>query len=149
MHAFQTPFSNHAAGAVSGMYRQVGISTGIEDATPHRLVAMLFDGLLESMARARGAMRVGDIETKGVALGRASRIVEEGLKNALNLTEGGSLAQDLHDLYAYVTRRLMMANLHNDVAAVDECYRLIEPLQEAWNEIAGKATVAPHARINA
>lgn len=136
MYASQTPNPRSAAAALSGMYKQVGLSTGVEDASPHRLVAMLFEGLLESLARARGAMRSGDIEAKCMALGRASRIVDEGLKGALNVPAGGAVAQNLDALYNYVSHRLLIANLRNDVAAVDECYRLIEPVADAWNEIA-------------
>lgn len=137
MYASQTPALRSSAAALSGMYKQVGLSTGVEDASPHRLVAMLFEGLLESLARARGAMRSGDIEAKCMALGRASRIVDEGLKGGLDLTAGGAVAHNLDALYNYVSHRLLIANLRNDVAAVDECYRLIEPVADAWNEIAG------------
>ena len=63
------------------------------------------------------------------------RIVEEGLKAGLDLKEGGRLAADLSDLYAYVELRLTQANLRNDLAALDECKRLILPLRDAWASI--------------
>ena len=77
-------------------------------------------------------MRARQIEAKGKAIGKAARIVEEGLKAGLNLEAGGRLAADLDSLYAYVALRLLQANLRNDEAALDECARLIEPLREAW-----------------
>jgi flagellar protein FliS len=122
-----------------GAYQQVHVTTGVDGASPHRLVQMLFEGLLDSLARARGAIAHGNIVVKGEELGRAVRIVEEGLKAGLNVQEGGRLAQDLHDLYAYVTVRLTYANLHNDEAAIAECARLIEPIATAWDEISQKA----------
>jgi flagellar protein FliS len=81
----------------------------------------------------------GAVQTKCRAIGRASRIIEEGLKSSLNLTEGGSLAADLRELYGYVGQRLVHANLHNDGAALDECQRLIRPLRDAWASIAPTA----------
>lgn len=128
------------ANAFAAAYRQVGAETGVAAASPHRLVAMLFDGFLEAVAQARGAMRGGRIDVKGRAIGRAVRIVEEGLRGGLNLKDGGDLAADLNDLYAYLATRLTIANLRNDEQILDECQRLVAPLREAWNAIAGGAS---------
>ena len=130
MNPFSPPRRQAAA-----LYRQVGVESAVSGASAHRLVTMLFDGLLESLAQARGAMRAGQTEAKGKALGRAVRILDEGLRCTLNLEAGGELATDLSDLYAYTTLRLTQANLRNDEAALDECKRLIEPLREAWISI--------------
>jgi len=118
-----------------GAYQQVSVTTGVDGATPHKLVSMLFEGLLDSFAQARGAIRNGNVEAKGQAIVRAVRIVDEGLKAGLNLAEGGRLAQDLADLYAYVVVRLTYANLRSDEEAIAECVRLIEPIASAWNDI--------------
>jgi flagellar protein FliS len=126
-------FSPHAR-----MYSRVGVETGVEAATPHKLVAMLFDGYFESIARAGAALAAGQTELKGREIGRAVRIVEEGLKASLNLSAGGALASDLSELYAYVTLRLTQANLRNDAALLDECRELMKPLHEAWLSIAAQ-----------
>ena len=121
--------------AMSNLYTRVGVETSVDAANPHRLVALLFDGLVESIVQARGALQSGQRELKGRAVGRAVRIVEEGLKAGLNLDDGGPLAADLRDLYAYIGVRLTQANVRDDVAALDECQRLIEPLRTAWAAI--------------
>lgn len=120
----------------SALYSQVGVETRLSAATPHQLVAMLFDGFQEAVAQARGALLGGNLEAKGMAIGRAVRILEEGLRAGLDLRAGGSLARDLDELYGYLTMRLTMANLRNDGAALDECQRLMQPLREAWASIA-------------
>ena len=117
-------------------YRTMAAETGVAAANPHRLVAMLYDGFLEALAEARGAMRAGQIERKGRAVVRAVRIVEEGLRGGLNLDAGGRLAADLDQLYGYVVLRLTQANLRNDEAALDECQRLLQPLRDAWMTMA-------------
>ena len=104
---------------------------------------MLFDGYMEAVAQARGAMRAGQIEIKGRAISRALGIVQEGLRAGLDLKVGGSLARDLDDLYAYVAGRLTLANVRNDEALLDECQRLVQPLREAWASIAPVANAAP------
>jgi flagellar protein FliS len=116
-------------------YRQVGNETAVAAATPHRLIEMLFDGCMDALAQARGALRNGQVEVKGRALSRAARIVDEGLRASLDLRDGGALAADLHALYGYLTMRLTAANLRNDEAAIEECQRLLSPLQEAWQAI--------------
>jgi flagellar secretion chaperone FliS len=121
-----------------GAYRQVGVTTAVDGASPHRLVAMLFEGLLDTLAQARGALRNNNIQGKCDAIGRAVRIIDEGLRAGLNLKEGGRLAADLNDLYSYVTVRLTHANRHNDEQALEECSRLIEPLSRAWAEMASQ-----------
>lgn len=133
--ALTSPFSSRRAVAPGLLYSGMAATTGVVGASPHRLVAMLFDGLSESLARARGAIAQGQIAIKAQALARAVRIVEEGLRPALNLRDGGELASDLNELYAYIVLRLARANLDNDAAAIEECQRLTEPLASAWAAI--------------
>ena len=113
-------------------YARVGVETSVNAASAHKLIELLFNGFMDAIVLARGAMRAKQIETKGKAIGRAARIVEEGLKAGLNLEAGGRLAADLDSLYAYIGLRLLHANLRNDEAALDECVRLIGPLRDAW-----------------
>jgi flagellar protein FliS len=113
-------------------YRMVGVETGVTTGSPHQLVGMLFQGFMDAVAQARGALAQGNIEAKGKAIGRAVRIIEEGLKAGLDAKEGGQLAADLRDLYDYVILRLTQANLRNDVKLLEECRSLIEPLHTAW-----------------
>lgn len=124
-------------------YARVGVETSVNAASAHQLIALLFNGFMDSIVLAKGAMRARQIEAKGKAIGRAARIVEEGLKSSLNLEEGGKLASDLHALYAYVTIRLTTANLRNDEAALDECASLIGPLRDAWISIGPTVEAGP------
>ena len=123
-------------------YKQVGVETGVAAASPHRLIQMLFDGFMDAVSQARGAMRSGQVDLKGRAIGRAVRIIDEGLKASLDIGQGGELAANLNDLYAYATLRLTQANLRNDEGALDEAQRLIEPLRDAWASIAPKTDSA-------
>lgn len=128
----------------TGAYRQVGVETGVASASAHRLVQMLFDGFVDAVAQAKGALANGHIELKCQAVVRAARIVDEGLRSSLDLAGGGALATDLADLYAYITLRLTQANLRNDPRALDECLALMQPLRQAWASIAPQVD-APQA----
>ena len=135
MFASPYPPRSMARAMPGNLYSQVGVETGVSGASPHQLVALLFDGFMEALAQGRGAMRSGQLAAKGMAIGRAVRIVEEGLRAGLDLKAGGSLARDLDELYTYLTMRLTMANIRNDEAMLDECQRLMQPLREAWLSI--------------
>ena len=132
-----TSFALNTRSHPAAAYQRVHLESQISgSATPHRLISMLFDGALEAIAQAKGAILARDVPAKGKAIGRAVAIVEEGLRAALDQKAGGKVARDLNELYNYITRRLTYANLKNDVAALDECVKLLKPVQEAWNAIA-------------
>ncbi|HEX5310324.1 flagellar export chaperone FliS [Aquabacterium sp.] len=139
--------SMFSARNMSSVYHQVGVQTGINGATPHQLVVMLFNGFLDSIGKARAAMAAGQIEAKCEAITKCVRIVDEGLKASLNLQEGGQLAHQLYDLYGYITKRLTQANLHNDPAALEECVRLLTPIREAWMAMAPTADNTPRQTL--
>lgn len=127
-----TPVSARAAFA----YRQVGVESRVDGANPHQLIAMLFDGLLQSLNGARGALARGDVAEKGRLLLKSVRILEEGLKGGLHPSDGGEIAVNLRALYSYSVARLTHANLRDDVAAVEEVVALIEPVATSWAAIA-------------
>lgn len=131
MFAQANPFRAPASQVLSSLYRQVGVQTGVGSASPHQLVLMLFDGLIESIVRARGALQDGDVETKGIAITKAARILDEGLKPALNPI-AGEIATNLGNLYTYLSARLLQAHARNSIEMLDECRRLIEPVRDAW-----------------
>lgn len=133
-----TPAFSRATNA----YRQVGAQSGVENASPHRLIQMLFEGLLQNLNAARGSILRGEVEAKGAQLGRAIRILEEGLKGGLNREQGGELAMNLGALYDYCIQRLTQANLRNDAQAVEEVVSLVEPVAQGWLGIASAPEAA-------
>ena len=127
-----TPVSARAASA----YKRVGAQTSIEGASPHQVICLLFEALLQSLHAARGALARGDIDGKGQAIGKAIRILEEGLKAALDIEAGGELAVNLRGVYNYSILRLTTANLKNDTTLIEEVTQLIVPVFDAWKSIA-------------
>lgn len=133
-----TPVSTRAASA----YKRVGVETAVASASPHQLVALLFDALLQSLQMARSAMARGDLETKGREIGKAVRIIEEGLKAGLDQERGGEIAANLSAVYSYSVRCLTIANLKNDAAQLEEAVGLLEPVADAWKQIKDAAPAA-------
>ncbi|HEY1075608.1 MAG TPA: flagellar export chaperone FliS [Fontimonas sp.] len=116
-------------------YQSVSSVGAVADASPHKLVSMLYAGLLERLASARGALMRGDVGTKARQIGAAVAIVEH-LRVCLDREAGGALASNLDALYEYMTRRLVKANADNDEQALDEVMRLSREIQSGWEGIA-------------
>jgi len=124
-------------------YAKVGMETGVVAASPHKLIVMLFDGALVSIANALMHMRSNNIGEKGKAISKAILIVDSGLRAALDKKAGGDIAEGLDSLYEYMSARLLEANLKNDVEILEEVRRLLTELRDAWNQIGDNPVPAP------
>lgn len=125
-------------------YSQVGVENSISSASPHKLVMMLFDGAILAVFRGKAFMQQGNVAAKGESISKAIAIIEEGLKVSLDEEAGGELATNLKALYEYMSNRLLMANIRNDVEGLDEVSRLLGELKTAWEQIGLKSQpVAP------
>ena len=130
-------------------YRDVGIETTVAQAGPHQLVLLLFDGAVDAIADARMRMERGDISGKGKAIGRASRIIGEGLLPSLDMERGGAIAVSLRGLYEYMMKRLLEANLHNRPELLGEVMSLLNELRSAWAQIGQRSAPVPAISIPA
>lgn len=125
------------AGRASGLrainaYANVGLETQVLSASPERLITLLFAGARAAIGQARLHMQAGRIAERGSAISKAIRIVDEGLRAGLDMKAGGDLAENLDQLYDYVVRTLLSANLTSDSAKLDEADALLENIGEAW-----------------
>ena len=120
--------------AAMRQYQQVGVHSGIMDASPHRLVQMLMEGMLEKLSLAKGNINRQEFEEKGANITKAMNIIG-GLRASLDMEAGGEIAQNLDDLYDYMIRRLVMANSHKDNAILDEVYNLMVDIKISWETI--------------
>lgn len=116
-------------------YAALEVETGMTNASPLRLVIMLYNGALKAIYAAKTAIAHGDTAIKGEAISRASAIVDNGLRASLDVQAGGEIAANLDALYEYVVSRLLYANLKNDQASLDEAARLLSELRGAWEEL--------------
>ena len=116
-------------------YSDIGVETGVSSADPHALILMLFEGAQLAITHAKRHMASGEIAAKGMALSKAIMIIEDGLRTSLDLERGGRIAQNLRDLYEYMSRRLLLAGAQNNPAMLDEVYRLLGELKSAWASI--------------
>ncbi|HEY9102733.1 flagellar export chaperone FliS [Chitinimonas sp.] len=131
-------------------YGQSSVEIDVEHASPHKLICMLYEGAIKALFMAKLHMQNKEIGPKGVAISKAIAIIEEGLRNSLDAAEQSSeIAASLDALYDYMSRRLLEANIRNDVAMIDEVQQLLSQLKDAWESINKPAEPEPAASASA
>lgn len=115
-------------------YQSVSVSSGIENATPHRLIQMLMEGALDKIATAKGHILHGEMAEKGRHISWAISIIS-GLQSSLDIEKGGEISANLNDLYDYMVRRLGEASALNDPKILDEITSLLIEIKTAWDVI--------------
>jgi flagellar protein FliS len=121
----------------STLYHQVKAQGSVEGADRHQLIAMLLDGLVDRISQARGHILHKDVPAKGKAFSKAIGILGE-LRRSLNHSVEPTLTGRLDALYDYISRRLIHAQLYDDLRALDESERLIAPIRQSWHAIRGE-----------
>lgn len=131
--------SNYNSQEALKQYRQLGLETQINNASPHRLIQLLMDGALERMNGAKAAIERGDAATKGVLIGKAMGIIS-GLRSSLDMNvEGTDLPENLDNLYDYMGRRLLEASTFNKIEVLTEVIDLLRTVKSGWDAIEPQA----------
>ena len=125
----------------AAQYRAVRSHGLVAEASPARLVQIMFEQILEHLATAQGCMArihdnlpLTDVITKGKALGKAIRLIDR-LNNTLDMERGQKIAANLRALYIYMLARLTLANIANDSKIVAEVASLILKVKSGWDQI--------------
>jgi flagellar secretion chaperone FliS len=125
----------------AAQYRSVSNHGLVADASPTRLVQIMFEQILANLATAQGCMAriennmpVNEVIAKGKALSKAIRLIDH-LNNTLDMQRGQKIAQDLRALYVYMLARLTLANVANDAQIVAEVAGLIQTVKTGWDQI--------------
>ncbi|MEM6512671.1 MAG: flagellar export chaperone FliS [Pseudomonadota bacterium] len=116
-------------------YKQLDVSSAVDSASPHRLIQMLMERALQNISLARASMEQEKIVEKGERISDAIGIIN-GLQASLNHKHDPKLSANFDELYGYMMRRLLEANLKNDKVILDEVSGLLRELKEAWDAIA-------------
>lgn len=126
-------------------YAKVGMETGVIAADPHKLIVMLFEGAQAALSNGLQHMKKGNIAEKGKSLSSAIMIIENGLRASLDKSVGGEIALNLDALYAYMSNRLLVANLNNQPEIIEEVQALLSDIKGAWDQIAPSSPAAASA----
>jgi flagellar protein FliS len=122
-------------------YRNVRSHGLIAEASPTRLIQIMFEHVLSHLATTHGSMTrirdnrpVNDVVAKGAALGKAIGLIDQ-LNACLDMQRGGEIAGNLRALYLYMMQRLTLANATNDAQIVVEVVGLVQDIKAGWDQI--------------
>lgn len=115
-------------------YQTVNTHAQALEASPHRLIQMLMEGGISRLAQAKGAMERNQTALKGELIGKAIGIIG-GLREGLDLQQGGEVAMNLDSLYEYMVSRLVEANVQNEPELLDEVAALLRNVKSGWDAI--------------
>jgi len=107
----------------------------IETAPPEQLLLMLYDGAIRFSNVAKKAMDDKDYQLANTHCIKVQNILKE-LMVTLDMKIGGELAQNLFDLYDYMNRLTMQANLQKDPGPIEEILMHLKELRMAWAQAA-------------
>lgn len=114
--------------------------TQIQTADQGKLILMLYDGAIRFLNIAIDNMdfRKYDIVNNNII--KAQDIITE-LMLSLNMDQGGEIAKNLFNIYAYMKKRLLEGNIRKDPAILQEVVKHLTTLRSAWEEAIKKAPV--------
>jgi len=115
-------------------YTQTNIESIVHEATPHKLIDMLFKGAKDALAQAIGAIERNDFEAKSKKISKAAEIILN-LQTYLDKDKGGEVADNLNELYTYMATTLIDANRLNDASKVREVAGLLETVFDGWRSM--------------
>ena len=129
---------SHRRAAQYASVRNHGV---VADASPTRLVQIVFEHILAELATAQGCMQrisnnlpLPDVIAKGKAVGKAVRLINQ-LDGSLDMERGGEIAANLRSLYGYMLVRLTLANATNDAGILVEVASLVRKIKSGWDQI--------------
>jgi flagellar protein FliS len=131
----------------ANQYRQVGMTSEVEGADPHRLIQMLMEGALTRMSQAKTMIEEKDHEGKARLLGRVMEIIAT-LQSSLDHEKGGDISANLDRLYDYMNRRLLEASSSNDISMIDEVMSLLLEIKSGWDGIRDEYLAASGKKPN-
>ncbi|MBF0292207.1 MAG: flagellar export chaperone FliS [Nitrospinae bacterium] len=109
-------------------------ATQVSTANKVQLVVLMYDGAIRFITEAKEKSAAGDVAGKGVAIGKAQRIIHE-LTNALDMRRGGEVATNLSQVYMRISRNLINANVNRKMEDLDESLESLRNLRGAWEQI--------------
>lgn len=104
----------------------------IMNASPAQLTLMLYDGAIKFCNIAVVAIEKKDIEKAHVNIVKAENIIAE-FRATLNFKY--PVAQDFENVYAYIARRLVEANIKKDAEIIEEVLEHLREMRNTWEEV--------------
>ena len=104
-------------------------------ASPAELTLMLYDGAIKFCNIAEVGLTKGDMDKAHTNIVKVEKIIEY-LRNTLDMSY--PVAQDFENMYSYIDRRLVEANVKKDIEIVKEVNTHMHAIRDNWVEVMKK-----------
>ncbi len=104
----------------------------ILNASGPELTLMLYDGAIKFLNIADMAIEKGDIQKAHTNIVKTEKIIEY-LRNTLDMKY--PVAQDFENMYSYIDRRLVEANLSKDREIIGEINGHLHSIRDTWVQV--------------
>lgn len=111
-------------------YQKTTVNAEISVADPYYVTKLLYQGLFERLAQAKGAIERGDLALKAKKLSTATAILEN-LRSTLDFSQSKSIAQGLYDIYSYMIDQVAEASLNLMTQPIDNAIRALMPIKKS------------------
>lgn len=108
-------------------------TNSVNYASKEQLLLMLLDGAVKFAKIGRQAILDKDVKKAHENIVKTQNIFYE-LIVTLDVNKGGDWAKSLMNIYDFIVRRLVQANMKKDIAIMDEVIPLIEDVRDTWNQ---------------
>lgn len=105
----------------------------VNTASAEQILLMLYDGAIRFTRQAIEGIAENKLDMKRQGISKTIAIVTE-FSNTLDHKIGGKIAEDLHELYDFMIRELIAANIGNDVDKLEAVEKLLVDLRQTWGE---------------
>ena len=122
-------------------YKQNSVTT----ASPGELTLMLYNGCLKFLGKAKVAIEERNIQEKNTNLQKSQAIISE-LMSTLNMDI--EISKQMLPLYEYMNRRLIEANIKNDISIIEEVEGLVTEFRDTWKEVIKITRQQQYSNVN-
>ena len=112
-------------------YKQVDVNSSLLESNPHQIILMMFDGMLQGIAVAKGAIERKDYELKSKSITKAINILE-ALRQSLDFDSQPEISRNFDVMYSYCINKLAEISVSLDITAFVEVVDMLKPLRDAW-----------------
>jgi flagellar secretion chaperone FliS len=117
---------------VSNPYSQY-LENQLNTATPGKLVLMIYDTAIRFATTAVEKMKEHKLDEQSANIIKVQNIILE-LISTLDMSADKQLGANLYSLYSYMFDKLIYANIHDDVAALEETIEMLSEMRATWAE---------------
>lgn len=121
--------------AVHKQYKQAQVKT----ANKGKLVVMLYHGCIKFLRLAKKNIKKENIDDANNYIIRSQDIIRE-LMNTLDMEKGEDVAGNLYQLYDFMIRKLIEANVDKDTEKIEVVEDMMLELLDSWKQIGNQGT---------